>query len=227
MSNIQDFDFEVNVLRALIWQYNNAQKLMGLLERKQVFYDEQQRDFWRNWIRDVFDLRTANDFGLAIWAKILNVPLTDQEFDSPDDYLAFTFSDVVGIDATLPTSNFNNGNFATTTGLVALNTEQKRLLLRLRYFSLVTAATVPEINQFLNFLFADTNIRAYVRDNNDMTIDYVFGRIPDSEVLYVLQNFDALPRPSAVGSNIVIDVVSSWGFGTHRFNFNRGNFFGT
>ena len=225
--DIQTFDFQVNVLRALIWQYNNARKLIGLLEQKQAFYDEQHRDFWQNWIRDVFDLRTANDFGLSVWGKILNVPLADQEFDSPTDYMAFGFSDVVGIDPTLPTTNFSNGNFATTTGLVALTTEQRRLLLRLRYFSLISAATVPEINQFLNFLFADTSINAWVRDNNDMTIDYVFGRLPDSEVLYVLQEFDALPRPSAVSANLVIEPVRSWAFGTNRLNFNRGNFFGT
>ena len=227
MNDIQSFDFQVDVLRGLIWQYNNAQRLMGLLERKQTFYDEQHRDFWRDWIRDVFDIRTANDFGLSVWGKILNLPLAEQEFDSPDDYLAFTFSDVVGIDATLPTSNFSNGNFATTTGLVSLNTEQKRLLLRLRYFELISTGTVPEINRFLNVLFDDSNLLAYVRDNNNMTIDYVFGRLPNSEVLYVLQNFDALPRPSAVSTNLVIDVVKSWAFGTRRLNFNRGNFFGT
>ena len=224
--NIQTFDFQVDVMRALIWQYNNAERLIGLLERKQAFYDEQHRDFWQNWIRDVFDLRTANDFGLTVWAKILEVPLVDQEFDSPDDYMAWSFSDVIGVDPTLPTTNFNNGNFATTTGLVALNTEQKRLLLRLRYFNLTTTATVPEINQFLNILFPD-GPGAFVRDNNDMTIDYVFDRTPNSEVLYVLNEFDALPMPSAVSANIVIDPDISWGFGTHRFNFNRVNFFGT
>ncbi|WP_231668322.1 DUF2612 domain-containing protein [Ralstonia solanacearum] len=31
--------------------------------------------FWENWIRDVFDLRTANDFGLSVWSEILGVPL--------------------------------------------------------------------------------------------------------------------------------------------------------
>ena len=63
---IQQIDYTVNVLRPLLWQYNQADNLRGLLELKQVFYDREQRDFWQNWYRDVFDLRTANDFGLTV-----------------------------------------------------------------------------------------------------------------------------------------------------------------
>ena len=75
MSQIQTFDFSVDLLRALLWQYNDAARLESILRQKQAWYDANQTAFWEDWTRDVFDLRTANDFGLAVWAIILDIPL--------------------------------------------------------------------------------------------------------------------------------------------------------
>ena len=218
---IQGFDFSVDVLRVLLWQFNDADNLENLIRRKQDFYNITQRDFWENWRRDVFDLRTANDFGLSVWAAILDVPFfTDSEV-SPADYPAWGFD--TGIADTI--TNFNNGNFATSSDtFINLSTEQRRLLLRLRYFQLITTATVPEINEFATVLLGETN-NVYVIDNHDMTINYVFTTIPPSNLLLVAQEFDILPRPSGVEINVVIVPLARWGFGEHRRNFGRGNFF--
>ena len=35
--NIQEFDFSVDILQALLWQYNDATKLQALLQKKQEF----------------------------------------------------------------------------------------------------------------------------------------------------------------------------------------------
>ena len=222
MTTIQDFDFSVDVLRALLWQYNDAANLEGLLRAKQAFYQTNQREFWENWQRDVFDLRTANEFGLSVWASILNVPFfTDSEV-SPADYPAFGFD----TGETDSITNFNRGNFATSSDtFINLSVEQRRLLLRLRYFQLVTTATVPEINEFATILLGDTN-SVYVIDNLNMTISYVFTTIPPSNLLLVAQQFDIIPRPSGVEVNIVIAPLARWGFGEFRRNFGRGNFFG-
>ena len=115
----------------VIWQYNDAERLQELLRLKQQWYDKNQRDFWENWYRDVFDLRTANDFGLTVWSRILDVPITVETTESPGDYHAWGFSDEVGISDS-PISNFNQGNFATPGDeLAGLTTEQKRIILRL------------------------------------------------------------------------------------------------
>ena len=220
MNRIQELDLSVDVLRVLLWQYDNAPNIEGLLRRKQAFYDARQRDFWQNWIRDVFDLRTANDFGLSVWASILDIPLYSEGQDSPADYPAFGFA-TAG-----PNNNFSHANFATSAGSFnSLDTEQRRLLLRLRYYQLTTSATVPEINQILSALRiipADS----YVLDGQDMTLTYVFTQIPDSRFLSVLEMFDVLPRPSGVSRNILIAPFQSWGFGAFRKTFFDGNFFG-
>ena len=109
---IQSLNYSVNVLRPLLWQYNQADNLRGLLELKQAFYDSEHRDFWEDWYRDVFDLRTATDFGLTVWSIILNFPVNIETTKSPDDYLAIGFNTEIGVSLTNnPISNFSNGNF--------------------------------------------------------------------------------------------------------------------
>lgn len=218
MDDIQEFDFSLNLLSGLIWRFNNAENLEALLRNRQTFFDEQNQQFWENWIRDVFSLRTANEFGLSIWSIILNLPLFTTGEQSPDDYPAFGFDSD-------SSRNFGNGNFATSQNEITnLNVEQKRLLLRLRYFQLVSTCTPPEINEFMNSLFGDRQV--YVLDGNDMTMTYVFAQIPDSRLFYVLQNFDILPRPSGVEVELLIAPFRSWGFDDYHQNFDNGNFFG-
>ena len=221
-TRVQAFDYSVDVLSAILWQYTDASNLENLLRRKQEFYNTAQTTFWQNWYRDVFDLRTANNFGLSVWSAILDLPFFSDTEISPPDYPAWGFDNGV---MNSPVTNFNNGNFATTVpGFISLTTEQRRLLLRLRYFQLQTTATIPELNQFAQFLLGRSDV--FVLDGNNMEITYVFRVIPNTATLEVARQFDILPRPSGVGVNISITSLSHWGFGQFRRNFNRGNFLG-
>ena len=85
MNQIQAFDFSVDLMRALLWQYNDAARLEALLRQKQTWYDANQSAFWSDWLADVFDLRTANDFGLSVWAIILDIPLIVASAVDPSD----------------------------------------------------------------------------------------------------------------------------------------------
>ncbi len=218
--NIQSFDFSLNLLRVVLWQYNDAQNLQDLIREKQEFYGVSHQQFWENWIRDVFDLRTANDFGLSVWAAILNIQTYTESEESPNNYPAWGFA------TSGPSNNFNNSNFATEPGSFGrLNTEQRRLLLRLRYYQLTTDGTIPEINAALLDVFNNQN--TYVLDGGDMSIVYVFTTIPSTVFLTVLQEFDILPRPSGVQLTLRITPQVSWGFGEFHSNFDSGNFFGS
>lgn len=212
---VQEFDYSVNLLRALLWQYNDAARLQSLLEQKQAWYDVSQTEFWENWVRDVFDLRTANDFGLSVWSIILGLPLTSA--DSGDDNKKIWG---FGPDR----YNFNNGRFAST-GASGLTTEQKRLMLRLRYFQLVTRGAVTEINAFLGELFKDYG-PVWVADGLNMKARYIFDFALPSRLRQVLRDFDLLPRPAAVKVDfVVLGEKGGWGFGAYRQNFNNGNFY--
>ena len=46
--NIQGFDFTVDVLQSILWQYNQSTNLLSLLNYKQSWLDENQTKFWFN-----------------------------------------------------------------------------------------------------------------------------------------------------------------------------------
>lgn len=195
---IADFDSSVDLVRALLWQHDNATALRSLIESKQDWYNVNQATFWANWYRDVFNIDTANDFGLAVWGRILNVGLGLQ-VDSTIGIPHFGFG--------IYHRNFNNGNFArATSGEQALSTDQKRLIIRLRYYQLVSRGTVVEINEAMARIFGDLG-QVFVRDPLDMSkITYVFKFEPSSRVRLILDRMNLLPRPSGIGSEYVIEV---------------------
>ena len=214
---VQALDFSVDLLRNLLWQYNEASALQALMTQKKAWYTEQQTEYWTDWARDVFDLQTANDFGLSVWAIILNVPLVvtpEPDGDKP----------IWGFGSGNTRVNFNNGNFAATAGGFGLTTAQKRLVLRLRYFQLVTRGAAPEINAFMARLF-EAEGSVYVADTGGMKARYIFSFPPDSALELVLRSYDLLPRPAGVGVDFaVVGEADGWGFGRYRENFNNGNF---
>lgn len=213
---IQAFDFSLNLLRAMLWQYNDAPRLETLVQQKQAWFDAENQGFWDDWQRDVFDLRTANAFGLSVWAIILDMPLTIDAGGGPgEERVIFGFA--------TDDENFGNGNFEPWVAL-PLTIEQARLILRLRYFQLVTRGTVPEINAFLASLFGDQG-PAYVADGLNMTARYVFGFNLSTDLQQVFALFDLLPRPAGVFVDyVVIPDAVTWGFGRYHLNFDNGNF---
>lgn len=212
MGRIQKFDFSVDLLKAILWQYNDAARLQTLLRRKSEWYAEAQTEFWTDWIRDVFDLTTANDFGLAVWGIILDVPLS-YGLPGTGARPVWGFGDF--------NLNFNNGNFGRdSSGVAGLTVEQKRLVLRLRYYQLVSDGSAPHINYVLREVFGD----GYVIDHMDMTASYVFPMALPSGLQAILQEFDLLPRPAGVEINILIDPAGVFGFDPYYLNFNNGGF---
>jgi hypothetical protein len=216
MSQVQKFDFSVNLLRSVLWQYEGAEKLIALIKKENEWMEENNNQFWLNWIRDVFDLDTANDFGLSVWGRILNINLGFTVAPDPTK-IAFGFGP--------NNANFSRGNFGRIKQAeLSLTTEQKRLVLKLRYRQLTTRPTVIYINRVLQDIFGDRGL-VYVADSLDMNnLIYFFGFPIDEQLRIVLEKFDVLPRPSTVGVKIQLQIRPSFGFGTNHLNFNRGNF---
>ncbi len=232
MTDVQPFDASLNLLRSLLWAHNEAENLQGLLSLKQAWYDTNHAGFFDDWVRDVFNLSTANDFGLSVWSVILDLPLFGDSVVSPPSYLAFGFDTGEGFPATSPIRAFadesdpptnEGGNFATDArGAIGLPTSQKRLLLQLRYYQLITRGAIPEINRFLRELFGPNEI--YALDGLDMTMTYVLVGPVALDMLPVFQLFDVLPRPAAVEVSYVVAGVLSFGFGDSNLNFDNGSF---
>jgi hypothetical protein len=212
MSRVQQFDFSVDLLRAILWQYNDAGRLQSLFSSKAQWYAEAQAGFWEDWAQDVFDLTTANEFGLSVWGVILDVPLS-YGLPSSGARPVFGFGDF--------NQNFENGTFGRdAAGVAGLTIDQKRLVLRLRYYQLISDGTVPHINYVLREVFG----MGRVLDSYDMTATYIFETALGSGVLAVLQEFDLLPRPAGVEIDILIDPTNVFGFDPYYQNFGNGGF---
>ena len=213
--NIQAFDFSVNLLRSLLWQYNNAPGLTALLELKQRWYNEHQTDFWTHWIKNIFDLRTANNFGLSVWSRILDLPLFTRPERPGTNFPQFGF----GPDR----ANFADGLFRPATDEVLdLTVEQKRKLLQLRYRQLTSSGTIPDINRDLNFIFGERV--SYVLDGYNMSMTWVMTRAIDTRLRDAVLKLDLLPRPAGVKLNLLTTTERVFGFGSDRINFFSARF---
>lgn len=220
---IQQFDYSVDVTQSILWQYDKATNLLSLINSKQAWYTENQTQFWTDFYNNIFNLITANNFGLAVWAYILNTPLyVDIEPISPTK-LNWGFGPY--------NKNFAHGNFVRDYAL-NLTTEEQRFLLRLVYYKLSNRCDVTDVNIFLNYLLSTSDINysgtIYMLDGLDMSITYVFTTNDFPVHLYqIIQNLDALPRGAGVKILYQVHSNFNWGFGPYRKNFTHGNFIKT
>lgn len=215
--NIQQFDYHSDLLQAILWQYENADKLKSLAHFKADYFHQSTVLFWQNWYRDIFNIDTANDFGLAVWARILDVPLGIDISPSEKTKIGFGFGK--------KKANFNANFRRNTDYTLSLTLDQKRMLIRMRYFNLTQSPTVTNINQFLKRFFWRGESKVFVLDPFDMTyMYYVFNFNPDERLRLLLENFDLMPRPSGVGVKYRIITKKAFSYGSYHKNFLKSNF---
>lgn len=74
MTTIFEYDPSIDFEKHIFWQYNNAPAIKSLINAKQQWFNENQVNYWTDWVRDVLNITTANDYGLAIWGILLGIP---------------------------------------------------------------------------------------------------------------------------------------------------------
>lgn len=213
---IQQIDTAVNLAQALLWQYNEATSLQSLILQKQTWYNQSQSGFWNDWYTDVFNLKTANYFGLSVWAIILNQPIIFNNVGDPDK-VSWGFGTYH--------ANFTRGNFSSKDGFsFQLSAESARIILRIQQYKVIGVCCVPEINRMLADVFADYG-KAFLVDNHDMTQNYYFTFSLPTDLRFIFSKADILPRPAGVKSSFSEEVFQSFGFGENHQNFTNGNFY--
>lgn len=228
---IQKFDYSVNLKIPIQWKYDQANNIVAILNAKQEWYDIYQTLFWEEWHVNVFDLLTANVFGVSVWSYILNIPLyIDQNPESPNKpNFGFNAYNPVYPDLINTYLNFNNSNFSTIGSVLSLTLEEQRFLLRLRYFQLSTNNSTTNINNFLNYLISTSSIdysgTIYMLDGLDMSVEYVFTASDfPNDLLTIMLELDIFPHDAGVEVKYFIESQTIWGLGVYNQNFNNGNF---
>lgn len=194
--NNLEFDFLIDGQAALLWQHNDATRLQSLVTQKDSWTLQVHTNFWNAWFANIFNLKTANQFGLIVWAIILNVPIEIFRPNPANYRPSWGFGTSRG--------NFDNSNFLTY-GIrpVTLTLEEQRQLLRMRYYALTLNQNVMAINDALVDVFGSVGV-AYLKDNQDMSQEYVFKYAMSNEMKIALTTYDILPRPAGVKSIITI-----------------------
>lgn len=111
--NILNIDPSIDLKQCILWQYQNSANLKSLILSKEEWYQTHQSQFWQDWYDNVFNIDTANDFGLSVWGQILkfsrNVTAKDgsQHYLTTEQYRMLLKGQVIrfGMGATAPEIN--------------------------------------------------------------------------------------------------------------------------
>ncbi len=166
-----------------------------------------------NFFSSIWDIETADYYGLNVWGKIVNVSRFLQ-VDQEPSYLGFSEA---GYDPDVPTSAqpfgqapFYTGPSATQT--YELSNDAYRKLIMVKAMANITDCSVPSLNRLLTYLFAGEG-RAYTQDTGEMQLRYVFEFTLSAVDLAIMLRSGVIPRPAGVKVHLLqADVSSTFGF---------------
>lgn len=84
---ILNIDPTIDLKQCLLWQYQNSANLKSLILSKEQWYQTHHAQFWQDWYDNVFNIDTANDFGLSVWGQILDFSRSVKAKDGSLHYL--------------------------------------------------------------------------------------------------------------------------------------------
>lgn len=204
----------IDVTRTIISQYANSPRILSLIENFNQYLDP-RTDFDEFYSR-VWNIDTAQGFGLDIWGRIIGV---DRLLEIKDPGGTFGF-DGSGREP------FGQGTFGdhTANASYLLGDDAYRTLLLLKAFINISACDIFTLNRILLNLF--DNRRCYVLDLGGMSIRYVFEFNLTYYEQALLAKEGLMPRPAGVGYEIYkLDTANSFGFdGSGLQPFGQGTF---
>lgn len=217
-------DFE----QTIISEYANSPTLVQLVTNMNGCIDP-SADF-DNFYNFVWNVQTAQGFGLDIWGKIVNVSrlLT---IPGGATYLGFNEAFTAPTAATGPQPWGQAPFFAGTadTETFTLSDDAYRTLILVKALSNISNCTAPSLNQLLQNLFAGRG-RCYVGDLGNMQMSFTFEFYLQPFELAIMTQSGAIPRPAAVGAYLVqAPVPNVFGFAeagsASAAPFGQGTFF--
>jgi hypothetical protein len=195
----------------VISQYANSPTILALID---AMYDAISPDADIDAFYDfVWNVDTAQGFGLDIWGRIVNVS-RNLTIPGTTTYLGFNEA-YTAITAATGAQPFGQAPFYT--GVQATNTyiladDAYRTLILVKALANISDCTVPNLNKLLQTLFAGRG-RCYVTDTGAMEMRYVFEFQLLPFELAILTQSGAVPRPAAVYARVLtVDVPTTFGF---------------
>lgn len=194
----------IDVERTIISQYANSPTILQLIRGMNAHIDP-AADF-DNFFWWVWNVDTAQGFGLDDWGKIVNI---GRDLTIPAEPFYFGFSEALPGAQPFDQAPFFNGFGDTQT--YTLSDEQYRKLILTKALSNITTTTAPAINQLLQNLFSDSG-RAYVHDLGGMRMMYTFEFVLSPFQFAVLTQSGAIARPAGVDAILIVVPSPTFGF---------------
>lgn len=187
-----------NMLGGISWRFDQSTNLITLIKAKQNWYAQNQDAFWNNWYTKVFNLPTVENFGMSVWAFILNLPLSALGLRDKFPYWAFGVTRDNFVDTGQTPPNPSGGNFPPVADNGGIVTPREKIAaLRLKYYTHISPRSIEAINNMLSDVFKDFG-SCWVLDNEDMSMTYVFNFPISSYFHDAMINYRLLPKPAGV-----------------------------
>jgi beta-lactam-binding protein with PASTA domain len=197
------FDFEATVIS----QYANSPTLLQIVSNMNDYVDQSTN--FANFFNFVWNVDTAQGFGLDIWGKIVGVSRL-LHIPTTFDYVGFDNSATPPPDWQTMGSDqppqpavggaMYTGDNATQTYL--LSDDAYRQLILAKAFANICSTTAPAINQILQNLYGAGN--AWVLNAGPMAITYNLNFTPTAIQLAILEQSGIIPTPPGVAATVVI-----------------------
>jgi len=193
-----------DLTQTVISQYGNSPTILQLVENMSEYLDS--RADINAFFDFVWNLDTAQGFGLDIWGRIVDI---SRELTIPEDPLFFGFNEALPGSYPFEEQPFYSGPGRTQT--YRLSDDAYRKLILVKAMANISATTAPAINALLQVMFSDRG-RVYVNDIGHMMLRYTFEFDLAPYEIAIMTQSRALPRPAGVKAFLFNGVLPMFGF---------------
>lgn len=186
--------FKIDLQKCIIWQFDKASKLKSLIIQKENWYKVNITNFIKDFFWNIFNIDTANEFGLTIWGILLGL----------ERQVVF----VGGQTHYLTTEQYR---FLLKGQILKLNMQNVSVPEINRYLRVIFNLENNE-EVFVRDNYDMTMTYMITKD---------MGMLQE-EITQLLNYYDFLPRPAGVGINVVVNYNGYFGF--EGAGENRGGF---
>lgn len=203
----------LDTTKTLCSQYANSPTLLQLIANMNDYIDPRKNlvEFYNV----VWNVDTAEGFGLDIWGRIVGVPRVIpiggigrffgfNNTDIPPDWRGFGNSNGGGNTAPFYAGQIQTGGFT-------LDDNAYRTLILTKALANIVATNAPSLNALVRNLFPDRG-RAYTIDRGNMAMSYVFEFRLTSIEFAILAFSGVLPHPAGVLVSVVVIPAGYFGF---------------
>lgn len=194
-------DFE----KTIISQYGNSPTILQLVQNMNAYLDP-RADF-DAFFDYVWNVDTAQGFGLDIWGRIVNIR---RELQIPNAPVYFGFKDALPSSYPFDEAPFYDGT-PPATQTYRLADDAYRKLILTKALANIASSNAPSLNQLLQNMFADRG-RCYVNDMGGMQFRYTFEFDLTLQEYAIVTQSGVLPRPAGVNAILFQSALPLFGF---------------